>query len=981
MSLSKIPLGEPKPLLEREGLLSRVHTVIERAIRGEGDALFIIGEGGLGKTSVLRQAMADVSGVRIGLAEGVASESRLPFGLLQQAWEDLGREDLVMNAGPEAASAADSTGDLRLTRFYRFSGWLARESGAAPLVIAIDDLHWADPDSLALLAYTCRRLRDLKVAVVATLRPWPRAAFDAVAELYSAGRAQVEHMRPLSFAAGSELLQQATGDVSIAAGEMRSIWEACSGNPLLLESAAMALAGGEQTGAGSVVGAGSEGGAEPQASSAKAFGSRLLLLRFSGLEDRVLRTAQSASIFGTRFRPHLVAGLAGLESSEAAASLQSLVDAGLLVDKGDGWSEFVHPLFRRALYDDMSEPARATLHALALRILREHGADSTEAALHARLGRLMGDPVALDVLRDATRRSLAVGGVGTALVHLRTAVDLAGAEAKANLRLDLAQVLVAAGQLAEAQAICQDLLVSDLDSWMRSRVLSCLAQASLWSADPARAESLFDESIEAASGDPARAIDAILEASRACTALSSARRLLAWAERARDLAADGAAGADRLEQAESLWAQCAVMCADRRGIELAGRAARVAGSIEARDARSITRKMWAGFSAFAIAKSTEQFTVADRVFTELFAEAEQLGSPVAVATLATSYADVLARVGRLDEAAQLVERAALAAEMVPVVRPWVEVARAHIGRERGIGGSGAGGGADAPDGDGGSSGVEIDAVAALAAGLPDHGPTLWLWLGKLRAESSLDAGRVSEAARFSRELERRALEAGVLEPCVVPWADTALDAYAGTGSHPDVLRLLRHLEEVGNGWECRWPRAVALAARAWLAETDGDSDAAGSAYREALELLGEVTLPLARARMLTSYAAFLRRGGHPRRARALATEAIEIAEGSGANRLARVARTELAACGGRRKRSSTTRWDLTPREVAVAGIAAKGASNLEIASVLGVTPKTVEHHLHSIYMKLGMSSRRELIRRWRLQGEGAEPGRRGAPAG
>lgn len=978
MSLPNLAIGEPKPLFEREGVLARVREVVEHAAQGNGGSLFIIGEGGLGKTSVLRQAILDAGRARVGLAEGVASESRLPYGLLQQAWEHLGYDDRTVTGG----AVDTSTGDLRLARFYRFSGWLADHAGRDPLVIAVDDLHWADPDSLALLAYTCRRLSRLKVAIIATLRPWPRGAYDAVAELCGAGHAQVEHMRPLSLDAGTELVRRNAGDVPVAAGEMRGIWEACSGNPLLLESAAMSLASGERTatatGIDPVTGSGIDHG--PLGGSAEAFRSRLLLLRFAGLDDDVLRTAQSASIFGTRFRAHLVAGLAGVDPVVAAASLQALVNAGLLIDKGEGWSEFVHPLFRRVLYDDMSEPARSTLHALALRVLIDHGADPTDAAQHAQLGRLVGDPAALEVLKEATRRSLAVGGVATALVHLRTAVDLAGSDDSAGLRLELGQVLVAAGQLAESQAICRDLLLSNLDLGMRSRVLSCLAQASLWSGEPARAESLFDESIDAASGDAERAIDAILEASRACTALSSARRLLAWAERARDLAAGGAAGAERQEQADSLWAQCAVMCADHRGVELAGMAARKAGSIEARDARSITRKMWAGFSAFAIAKSTEQFIVADEVFAELFSEAEQIGSPVAVATLATSYADVLARVGRLGDAALLVERASLAVELVPVVRPWVEVARAHIGRERGMGGDGSVGGADEPEHDTGCLVDQLDAAAALATGIPDHGPTLWLWLGKLRAESALDAGRAGDAARHARDLERRAVETGVLEPCVVPWADTALDAYSGAGSRPDVVRLLRHLEEVGDGWPCRWPRSVVLVGRAWLAETAGDREAAESSYREALALLGEVTLPLARARALVSFGAFLRRGGQSRKARTSVTEAIDIAEGCGAGRLARVARTELAACGGRRKRSSAARWDLTPRETTVADIAAGGASNLEIASVLGLSAKTVEHHLHSIYMKLGMSSRRELIRRWRLGGDGSEPGAGGAAA-
>ncbi|MDA8399916.1 MAG: LuxR C-terminal-related transcriptional regulator [Actinomycetota bacterium] len=946
MSLQTFDVGDPKVLLEREGVLERVGAASARLKLGSGCALFVVGEAGLGKTSILRRAISDaaMSGIRVGFGEGVASESRLGFGLLQQTWKQLGSDGWI--GGSESRPFAD----LRTAPFYWFMNWLEEQANSAPVMIAIDDLHWADPDSLALLAYACRRLRDLNVLVMATLRPWPREAFDAVAELYATGHVEVEQVRPLSFEAGSKLIMEAAGECSVPEGELRGIWDACAGNPLLLENAGAAFSDGTaKPGAGEVVGLPS-----------RAFRSRVLLLRFAGLADQVLRTAQAASIFGTRFRTQLVAEIAGVDPSEAAESLRVLTNAGLVLHVGDGWSEFVHPLFRMALYDDIAEPTRANLHAVALRVLRRFGADPTEAAVHARRGNLVGDEVALAVLRDATRVSLASGGIGTSLVHLRTAVELAGASDSVGLRLSLSEVLVAAGQFAEAEAIGQDLLLVDLSAEVRSKVLSCLAQAALWSGEPGKAEMRFDDAIEAVADKPDLAVNAILEACRACLPVSNARRLLGWSQRARELAGgkvarEGTVSAGRLAETEIVWAQCAVMCGDSQGIAAADSAGRRAGSMQGRDAEAMRMGMWAGFSAFAIAKATERFSFAHEVFTALFAEAERMASPVAIVSLAMSYADVLARVGRLREAAELVERASVAAELVPLVLPWVRVARAHIGRERGTEYTEFGDAAAI---------AACDAVEALANGFPDHGPTLRLWLLKLRIGIEMDAGRPSDACRLARTVEDKAQHFGLMEPCVVPWADTALEAYIAADARDDVVRLLDSVRRASDGWPCIWPRSVVLSGEAWLAEISGERGVAEGHHRETIEMLREVELPLVRATALVSFGAFLRRGGEPRRARSVVAEAIEIAEECGAGRIGRMARVELAACGGRRRRSLSERWELTAREAVVAGIAAEGASNIEIASILGVSPKTVEHHLHSVYLKLGMSSRRELIRGW-----------------
>jgi DNA-binding NarL/FixJ family response regulator len=118
---------------------------------------------------------------------------------------------------------------------------------------------------------------------------------------------------------------------------------------------------------------------------------------------------------------------------------------------------------------------------------------------------------------------------------------------------------------------------------------------------------------------------------------------------------------------------------------------------------------------------------------------------------------------------------------------------------------------------------------------------------------------------------------------------------------------------------------------------------------------------LDRARALVDLGGALRRAGKRREAREPLRRGLELAERCGASALAERARGEIAAAGGRPRRTALTGFEaLTPRERQVASLAARGMSNREIAEALFVTVKTVEWHLRHAFDKLGVSSRREL---------------------
>jgi hypothetical protein len=161
-------------------------------------------------------------------------EMSLPFGVLDQALAALGGPALL--TGSDAAIA-------RPGQLYRLLRWLERSERG--MLIAIDDLHWADSDSLDILSLLCRRIGSPPAAVVATMRAWPEEARDVASRLFDAGVAQQVRLAPLSREGSTAMLVERAGrEVSEAAAT--KAWELCAGNPLLLEQVASAIRTGRR---------------------------------------------------------------------------------------------------------------------------------------------------------------------------------------------------------------------------------------------------------------------------------------------------------------------------------------------------------------------------------------------------------------------------------------------------------------------------------------------------------------------------------------------------------------------------------------------------------------------------------------------------------------------------------------------------------------------------------------------------------------
>jgi DNA-binding CsgD family transcriptional regulator len=205
-----------------------------------------------------------------------------------------------------------------------------------------------------------------------------------------------------------------------------------------------------------------------------------------------------------------------------------------------------------------------------------------------------------------------------------------------------------------------------------------------------------------------------------------------------------------------------------------------------------------------------------------------------------------------------------------------------------------------------------------------------------------------EAARHQQELT------------VPRWGLAELVEAAARSGAPELASdALERLSEATRASGTDWALGVESRCRALLSE----GEAAERLHREAIERLGRtrVRVELARAHLL--YGEWLRRARRRLDAREQLRHAQEMFTDMGATAFADRAARELRATGETaRKRTADTRDELTPHEARIARMARDGASNQEIANQLFVSRKTIEYHLHKVFIKLGINSREHLDR-------------------
>lgn len=788
--------------------------------------------------------------------------------------------------------------------------------------MCLDDLHWADVDSLELLGFVCRRLAGTRILVLGALRPEPDAASALAAELVACGHATAVALAPLSRNAAAALLAALS---PVSAPERERVIDSCAGSPLLLRVAASALRGGAPL------------------PTARGFESTLLLERFVGLGSEAFAFVSAAAILGARFRLLLAGELARLDEPVWRAAIGLLVRAGLIEDLGGGWGAFVHPLFAQALVDSLAASERELAHARAFEVLLAHGEPDAVVTEHALAAHLSGDRLAVEVAARAGTDALGQGALAAACELLGGAVRLSGDQPTVELLLDYAAALTAAGDLPGARDVCERLGGrAPLHPGVRARALVLLARAAVIDGRPPDAERLYDEAAALACKRPAIHARVLAEAALSCHVISPMGWVLDMTERALALPA-GARAARR--ELRTLRAYARSMAGDPAEIGLLEREVR--GWLDNGRAGDPTWAWTRAVHSLNLFKLLEDPAGATTMFEREFPRALEAGAPMMINALAIAYGDAIHRLGRLQEANELAHRACSLSGLRAT--PWYEIAMSvtltELGRE-----------AEALP--------HLQALREIrSATPPEYYAPVSLWLDLIDARRLLAAGEPRAASDAMLDAAMIAQRSGWRHPLLVPWAATGVQAHLAADATDRAQALLADLEALTRPLSCRWPRAVLAIGRAQLAAAHGRAAEAERGFAEGLSILGRLPFPIERAEGLLSYGHYLRRTGRPRQARGPLVCALELAERSRAERVARAARAELAATGGRRRRHREDRFGLTAQQRRVAELAGEGMSNAQIAAALTVSPKTVDNHLQQIYAKLGIHSRRELIRR------------------
>lgn len=447
--------------------LAALAELVAGARAGEGGFAWLLGEGGIGKTALVERAVAAAreQGLAVLSAEADELERHRPFGVIA---------DSLAIGGADGADGADAHDPRRaaVARLLATDAAPAFEPGApllrgggelafgigeallvlaeelctsAPALLVLEDLHWADLQSLELLGRLARRVAGLPLAVLCTARTVPRrdAVEQAVERSLERGARQLL-LGPLGAQAAQELAAHAAG--GLPGANLRARVAACGGNPLFIATLVQALD------AEDAIERDADGGAEVAAGAVPASLAVTILERLRVLPPQTLELLKLASVLGSEFALADVAALTGRPAAALLAPVREALAAGALVEHGERLA-FGHDVVREALYEDLPRSVRAGLHLEVGRALAARGADALAVAEQFVRAQLHGDRDAIAWLERAAHEA-AARSAGVAAELLEAALELAAPAdpSRGRLEAELALSLVAAGRRRERRS-------------------------------------------------------------------------------------------------------------------------------------------------------------------------------------------------------------------------------------------------------------------------------------------------------------------------------------------------------------------------------------------------------------------------------------------------------------------------------------------------------------------------------------------------
>lgn len=938
-----------KTLFERESELAAVEEALdgltglradgaEAAQRPRGALLAFAGRAGIGKTTLLAEVRhrATALGCTVLSARGGDQEQRVAFHVARQllqpqlagvpeselrsslgSWYDIVGPALGLCAPTEGAPP-DQQG-LRDGLDWVLTHLAVRR---APMVLVLDDAHWADPESLRWLAAFAPRAEELPLLVVVAYRPdeLPDHA-ESFRGLPGRAGGRPLDLEPLSAAAVAELVREVLGTHADDAF-CRECWVVTAGNPFeTVELTAKVHDRGLIP---------TEAGAPLLRDLAAAVKGTGLIARLERLGTSTVRFAWACAVLGTEIHPRLGAAVAGLGHEEAADAADALRGARILT--GVETLEFVHPLIATAVYRAIPSGVRVALHGQAAWCVINDGQGPSAAARHLLETHPEGDTWVVQQLRAAAGETLRAGAPeaacsylaralleppppkdraavlyelgsaslltepATTVNHLRAALEepITDPELRHHIVYRLSQVLAHSDRLAEAS----DTLAREIRLTGDARVrLRMVSEQFMWDAfradepdHPSRSRRLARLASRLKGRDLTeryiiglRTWDAVQRGEPAHVALQHAERALAgglgWTE------------PDRGFEVPVLVA-LAFMYADRPG-------------------------------------RTEE------LFAAGIADYEHHGWRGAHLSFAyTLLAYVRYRRGRLAEAEDFVRAGLRLAERVGPGTPahWYAVgilievllARGRVAEA-------------AQTADDFCFGQPFPAAVVF--------PDAQTVYGELLLARGLTKDAAAELSAAGRRLDPR----GIRNPAWCPWQLHLARAQ----SHDAPERALTTaLEAVDRARQFGAPSAIGQALRT-LAEVSSGS-ARVKYLEESVAHLERSPAAYELACALVALGTELRHAGRPREAAEHLYRGLDTAVQCGADGLVDTARAELAAAGLRPRRLHSTETDtLTSRERVAATLTVQGCTEAETAAELHTDEQSVVHLLSAVYRKLG----------------------------
>ncbi len=906
------------PILHgRQDVVDAIAGLAAGAAVGEGGALTVVGEAGIGKTAVVAEAAAviavDQPDCRILSLRGVEAEVELAWsGLAELLASVLDRIERLPPARASAVRAALAMEgvDQPVEPFaiaLATRDLLVEAAEEAPIVIVVDDLHWVDLPTRRTLSYIARRLQFEKVAIVSTRRPGADNHTDT---------GPVVVLEAVSADTADAILR----DAGVGAAHVRRELIAASGGiPLVLVEAANMLDTDQRAGRSEL----------PDPLPIGSSGQRVVDLMLSRLPPPVLSALLVAAAEPDGDLVRIISALQ--ERSLGIAELELAEEHGVVTLDGDRLM-FRHPLMRSAAYHDAPRADRRAAHRALARTLSDGAPARAWHLARAAVGPDEEVAKALDAAAEVTNQR---GAPATAARSWELASRLSPEPRDRVRRLRLAaEAILDAGMAAAAGRLLDraDAVVAEhpqadeLIERIRRQQLRCrLPRSSGGSTNPIA--TLRRAAVEVAGAAPEVAVDLLFDAlaayfrDGAFTDMASAiEEATALRERVDDTRArriDIMAGALRLALGvpggEQLLDRYTELTDDVRtpadvlflaevlapSLGFLRRTAASDALLESLDAdlraRGAVRPLIAVVGAQSVLQYGRSFPAAMSAATEAISLAEANETP---------------------------ELAALAAGVLSLVS-------AAIGDRE-----------------------ACEQAAALLRHVPEgerraFGP---IGLGYL----ALNQGRIEDALRQYEDVHAISpIGAGL-----VRWEPEWMEALIRAGNRERALEIMPELEAtvapellLSNG--IGRPKGM-------LAE---DDDEAAGYFAATVTAAAAANNQVGEGRTEIIWGERLRRARRRAEARVHLERAVELLRGMGATVLAEKAMTELRAAGGVVGEDVASHQLLTPHELQVARLVVGGASNRDLAAKLFISPRTVEAHLTAIFRKLGVRNRRELSAR------------------